>query len=106
MVEKIIALPKLNNISPTLESTTIKLMEELGELAELIGKLRGMNGEEVNITESEIYELIAGELYDVAQTSVSMMFVLEEVYNVNLDRVHKNHITKLQRKKYLVLKAS
>lgn len=36
--------PRLN-LQPTMESTMIKLVEEAGELAELIGKARGMSGE-------------------------------------------------------------
>ncbi len=36
--------PRLN-LQPTMESTMIKLAEESGELAELIGKARGMSGE-------------------------------------------------------------
>ena len=42
--KKIIALPRLNNLSPTMESTALKLMEEAGELAQAIGKLRGLSG--------------------------------------------------------------
>ena len=30
---KVISLPKLNGLTPTLESTALKLMEEAGELA-------------------------------------------------------------------------
>ena len=39
--------PRLN-LNPTMESTMIKLVEESGELAELIGKVRGMSGEDRN----------------------------------------------------------
>ena len=39
--KKNIALPKLNNLKPTIESTALKLMEEAGELAQAIGKLQG-----------------------------------------------------------------
>ncbi|HAA64619.1 MAG TPA: nucleotide pyrophosphohydrolase, partial [Thermoanaerobacter sp.] len=35
---KEISLPKLNNLTPSLESTALKLMEEAGELAQAIGK--------------------------------------------------------------------
>lgn len=37
--------PRLD-LQPTMESTMIKLVEEAGELAELIGKARGMSGED------------------------------------------------------------
>jgi NTP pyrophosphatase (non-canonical NTP hydrolase) len=39
--------PRLD-LAPTMESTMIKLVEEAGELAELIGKVRGMSGEDKN----------------------------------------------------------
>ena len=38
-----ITLPRLDGLSPSLESTTLKLMEEAGELAQAIGKLRGLS---------------------------------------------------------------
>ena len=37
---KVVSLPKLNGLTPTLESTALKLMEEAGELAQAIGKFR------------------------------------------------------------------
>ncbi|MCR4399855.1 MAG: nucleotide pyrophosphohydrolase, partial [Syntrophomonadaceae bacterium] len=49
MITKSISLPRLNRLSPTLESTALKLMEEAGELAQAIGKLRGMSGEQVEV---------------------------------------------------------
>lgn len=101
MQKKIIALPRLNNLSPTMESTALKLMEEAGELAQAIGKLRGMSGEDRELEEHEVLRRIAGELLDVAQTAVSMMFVLEETYGVDIDQELENHIKKLREKGYL-----
>lgn len=101
MQTKTIALPKLNNLSPTMESTALKLMEEAGELAQAIGKLRGMSGEQARIEETEVMELITKELLDVAQTAVSMMFVLEENYGINIEKAQEHHIEKLVRKGYL-----
>lgn len=101
MKTKIIALPRLNNLSPTLESTALKLMEETGELAQAIGKFRGLNGERVERDEAEIMKLISRELLDVAQTAVSMMFVLEEQYGVNIKEAVNEHLEKLYRKGYL-----
>ena len=37
MEQKMISLPKLNQLQPTLESTALTLMEEAGELARGIG---------------------------------------------------------------------
>ncbi|TYO96551.1 MazG-like family protein [Desulfallas thermosapovorans] len=102
MQKKIIALPKLNNLTPTMESTALKLMEEAGELAQAIGKLRGMSGESRTASESEALACITRELLDVAQTAVSMMFVLEENYGVSIEKALDEHMAKLLRKGYLV----
>lgn len=98
---KEISLPKLNNLTPSLESTALKLMEEAGELAQAIGKFRGLNGENVTLSEKEIMEKISEELLDVAQVAVSMMFVLEEKYHINIEEKLKEHIEKLKRKGYI-----
>lgn len=98
---KTVTLPRLNNLSPTMESTALKLMEEAGELAQAIGKLRGLSGEEYRLDEQEALGRIARELLDVAQTAVSMMFVLEEVHGVDIDRELEHHIKKLKEKGYL-----
>lgn len=100
--KKIVALPKLNNLTPTMESTALKLMEEAGELAQAIGKLRGMSGERCAVGESEALARITRELLDVAQTAVSMMFVLEEHYGVSIEKALDEHIQKLIQKGYLV----
>lgn len=97
---KTLTLPKLNRLQPSLESTALKIMEESGELAQVIGKLRGLSGETVPMGEAEAMGLIAQELMDVAQTAVTMMFVLEEQYGVDLDAILSEHLAKLQRKGY------
>jgi len=102
MKTKTISLPRLNRLTPTLESTALKLMEEAGELAEAIGKLRGLSGEAVHVKEDETVATIMSELLDVAQTAVSMMFVMEENYQVNIEEAVETHINKLCRKGYLV----
>lgn len=99
---KTISLPRLNRLTPTLESTALKLMEEAGELAEAIGKLRGLSGEVIYVNEQQTVASIMSELLDVAQTAVSMMFVMEENYQVNIEEAVDNHINKLCRKGYLV----
>lgn len=98
---KVISLPKLNGLEPTLESTALKLMEEAGELAQAIGKFRGQSGEEVFLDEDIIVAKMAEELLDVAQVAVSMMFVLEENYDINLDEKICEHIEKLKGKGYI-----
>jgi len=99
--QKIIALPKLDNLTPTMESTALKLMEEAGELAQAIGKLRGMSGEAVAIDQSVVLQAITRELLDVAQTAVSLMYVLEDHYGVDIQQALAEHIDKLKAKKYL-----
>ena len=99
--EKTIALPRLNKLSPTLESTALKLMEEAGELAQAIGKLRGLSGESCLENTKVVMEKITRELLDVAQTAVSMMFVLEEQYGINIETAVDAHIKKLAAKGYL-----
>ncbi|MGE5370500.1 MAG: MazG-like family protein [Solirubrobacterales bacterium] len=98
---KTISLPRLDLLTPTLESTALKLMEEAGELAQAIGKLRGMSGERVQYSESETVDQIMKELMDVAQTAVSMMYVMEESYGVDIEEILSEHINKLRRKGYL-----
>jgi len=106
MQQKIIALPKLNRLTPTLESTALKLMEEAGELAQAIGKFRGLNGEPVKQEDNRVLECITKELLDVAQTAVSMMFVLEELYQVDIEEAVAQHVEKLRAKGYLALDGS
>ncbi|NLW24126.1 MAG: nucleotide pyrophosphohydrolase [Clostridia bacterium] len=101
MDHKVIALPKLNKLSPTMESTALKLMEETGELAQAIGKFRGLSGEATNLDEQEVMRMITRELLDVAQTAVSMMYVLEENYQVDIGQMLEEHIQKLIDKGYL-----
>lgn len=96
---KTITLPRLNKLSPTLESTALKLMEEAGELAQAIGKFRNMSGEQ-NQVDSKVINLIASELADTAQTCITMMYVLEEKYGVNIDQILEDHIAKLMKKGY------
>jgi len=97
---KTLTLPKLNRLQPSLESTALKIMEESGELAQAIGKFRGMSGETLQVEDTKVIRIIAQELMDVAQTAVTMMFVLEEQYEVDVEAVLAEHIAKLRRKGY------
>jgi len=97
---KTLTLPRLNKLNPSMESTALKIMEESGELAQAIGKFRGLNGEAHRVEDNEVMQLIAQELVDVAQTAVTMMFVLEEQYGIDLEKILTAHITKLRNKGY------
>lgn len=101
MDTKILSLPRLNQLNPTLESTALKLMEEAGELAQCIGKYRGLSGETVNMDEETVVEEIAKELLDVAQTAVTMMFVMEEKFGIDIQDLIQKHVDKLLQKGYL-----
>jgi NTP pyrophosphatase (non-canonical NTP hydrolase) len=98
---KTIALPKLNNLTPTIESTTLKLMEEVGEFSQVVGKFRGLSGEKEIYEKKEITKKMVEELLDVAQVAVSLMFVLEDEYDINIDESVEHHITKLKNKNYI-----
>ncbi len=101
MDTKILSLPRLNQLNPTLESTALKLMEEAGELAQCIGKFRGLSGEIIQMNEDVVVEEIAKELLDVAQTAVTMMFVMEDQFGIDIEKMVQKHIDKLSRKGYL-----
>ncbi|MDD3853557.1 MAG: MazG-like family protein [Syntrophomonadaceae bacterium] len=101
MQAKTLSLPRLNELNPTLESTALKLMEEAGELAQVIGKYRGLSGEAVYWDDETIFREIARELLDVAQTAVTMMFVMEEQFGIDIEAALKEHWAKLERKGYL-----
>jgi len=101
MEAKTLSLPRLNQLTPTLESTALKLMEEAGELAQVIGKFRGLSGEKIDRDEKMVVREITQELLDVAQTAVTMMFVMEEQFGVDLDEALQEHWAKLERKGYL-----
>ena len=101
MEKKNLSLPRLNQLNPTLESTALKLMEETGELAQAIGKFRGLSGEKVSWDEQTVVRQIARELLDVAQTAVTMMFVMELQYGVNIEGMLQEHLNKLEDKGYL-----
>lgn len=76
-------------------------MEEAGELAQLIGKHRKMSGESnTHLTPKETMDNIASELLDVAQVAITMMYVLEDNYNVDLDKHLLEHARKLINKGY------
>lgn len=76
-------------------------MEEAGELSEAIGKFRNLSGEKEKKDSEWVMRLISQELLDVAQTAVTMMFVLEEQFGIDIDEALQNHCNKLIDKGYL-----
>ncbi|MEW6244184.1 MAG: MazG-like family protein [Bacillota bacterium] len=99
---KTISLPRLNNLSPTLEGTALKLMEEAGELGAAISRYKDAEGPEREL----LRRVVCRELLDVAQTAITMMFVLEEEHGIDVQEVLSEHIAKLIRKGYIKIKGS
>jgi NTP pyrophosphatase (non-canonical NTP hydrolase) len=100
---KTVALPRLNNLQPTLEMTALKLMEEAGELGAAIRTFRGLEGHAGAQPDQQALLRVARELLDVAQTAVTMMYVLEEQHGVDLETALAQHVDKLLQKGYLRL---
>lgn len=104
MKTKTIALPKLNQLNPSLESTALKLMEEAGELGAAIARYKGYSGiAQLPKTKAQLAQDVGAELLDVAQTAITMMFVLEEQYGLDVESVVSQHVEKLITKGYLGL---
>lgn len=96
-----IYLPKLNKLTPTLDSTLLKAVEEAGELARAVLKFlpheeRPAGGEQAAALLADVAE----ELLDVAQTCVTMIFVMEDGYGIQADRLIDAHLDKLLLKGY------
>lgn len=105
MVEAIY-LPKLEALTPTLDSTLLKAMEEAGELARAVLKFMPWEqlGPEALQTQPEAVSLLADvkeELLDVAQTCVTMIFVMEDSFGIDADSLIGEHLTKLFEKGYM-----
>ena len=90
-------LPKLNRLQPTLDSTVLKVVEEAGELARAV--LQHL-AEQASAPGESLAE-VAAELLDVAQTCVTMIFVLEDEYGLRCEELIDQHLGKLKRKGYL-----
>lgn len=100
----VLVFPKLNGLNPTLESTYIKLGEEMGEVAKVLGKGRCMSGELESERLSDIAFVaeLAAELFDVAQSAVTMLYLLHNNSNLDISKFQSEHIKKLLRKGYLL----
>jgi len=102
---EVVALPKLNQLSPTLNSTLLKIIEEAGELARATltflpyERLKGSEIAELSVAQGALAE-VNGELLDVAQTCVTMIFVMEESYSIEIAQLIERHLDKLENKGY------
>ena len=99
---KDLMFPKLNGLSAiSIESTMIKLAEEVGELAQVVGKGKALSGERDSLSDKDYLNNLISELLDVAQTTTSMLFVLEDKYNINIIEFMEEHYKKLIKKGYI-----
>ena len=93
-----ITFKKLNGLTPTEQSCTFKLLEEVGEVMELIGKKSKASGECVGNFEAG--DLIM-EHMDVAQSAVTAVMILCKKYGYDLKTVIETHELKLRERGYL-----
>ncbi|MBU2698925.1 NTP pyrophosphatase (non-canonical NTP hydrolase) [Sporomusaceae bacterium BoRhaA] len=100
-----IYLPKLNYLTPTFDSTLLKAVEEAGELARAV--LQFLPYDESNFDKKALSAqgkslllAVSQELLDVAQTCVTMIFVMEDEYHVDADQLIRSHLAKLTVKGY------
>lgn len=100
-----IYLPKLNNLSPTLPSTLLKIMEEAGELARAVLQFLPYEDSPEAQAFPGLLGEVSGELLDVAQTCVTMIFVMEDSYGIQADALISGHLAKLEHKGYWFDKA-
>lgn len=95
----VISLPRLNRLSPSLQSTLLKIIEEAGELSRAILQLLAAEAQEAT-SRPELLAEVTGELMDVAQTCVTMLFVLEEYHSTPIQPLLEEHLAKLREKGY------
>jgi len=105
--KEFVSFQKLNGLNPTLESCTMKVIEEAGEVMQLLGKGQRKSGESKNsiliINETEFGILLACEAMDLAQSAVTMMYEVCRCFGITEGDIIKAHEQKLVDKKYLVL---
>lgn len=98
-----LSFPILNNLTPTVDSCTKKLIEELGELLQLIGKGHQASGEQIGMMPEEYMpQRLIEEAFDVAQSAVTMINTLADKYDISIEDQLKLHEEKLREKGYLV----
>ena len=116
---KTLSLPRPNNIQPGLESSAFDLMVKTGELAgaitafnEVVKQAGSRQSGLPGMTQNSALEqekkrtarTIADALLGVAQTAVTMMFVLEEDYKVDIEEALADHVSRLIEHGYIKLK--
>lgn len=101
MTKNTVTPPILNNLTPTPESCTMKVLEEVGELMQMIGKHSGLSGEKPTMSDEVRIRRTIFEALDVAQSAVTMANVLCELHGLELETFVVSHEDKLRKKGYL-----
>lgn len=103
-VPDVISFNHLNSLTPTIESCTMKLIEELGELLQIIGKGNQASGELLRLKTGERNPLrLIEEAFDVAQSAVTMIYAISDKWGISVDEQRLLHERKLVEKGYLVI---
>jgi len=97
---KSLHLPRLYLADVTLLTTVCKIQEELGELAQYLGKNSGASGETVFLETTAVLSGCAAELLDIAQCCFTMMYILAEQYDADIADLVAVHVNKLRIKGY------
>ena len=99
--KKTITFPILNNLTPNLHSCTLKVIEEVGELMEKLGKGQGANGETVGEDRSKWAVETVCEAMDTAQSAITLADTLCKEYSFDLEELMELHESKLKERGYL-----
>lgn len=100
-IKKVITFPILNNLTPNLHSCTLKVIEEVGELMEKLGKGQGANGEKVGENRSKWAAETVCEAIDTAQSAITLAHTLCKEYGFDLEELMELHESKLKYRGYL-----
>lgn len=95
--------PECNGlVDKTLDTTLLKMMEEVGELSRAYSKFGGLNGEDVFLSKEDCRDEIIKELLDVMQVSASFLYILINKYpELDIEHNLKMHRDKLIKKGYV-----
>lgn len=99
-----IIFPICNNLTPNLHSCTLKVLEEIGELMQRLGKGQGASGERhyISLTEKRTWAVATiKESIDTAQASITLAYILAEEHGISMDVIMAEHTEKLREKGYL-----
>lgn len=104
-IKETISFPILNNLKPTIESSTFKVLEEIGEVFMMLGKGQALSGEGKHaikqIEDTEFNILLASEVIDMAQASVTLAHEICKHYGIIMDDIMTAHEEKLRQRGYL-----